>query len=128
MPLPENPASPSPPARLMRPRRWLWAPLLLALAAPATLAQPTPPPAPDFAKEAELAESSGRVLHVAPEHQTHLTVRGAERVRVDAPDVAQVSLGEPDQVMVQGLRQGRAELLVWRKGARPLRLRVEVAK
>jgi hypothetical protein len=129
MPSLANALPPSSPTRATRP--WRWASLLLALAAaPVTLAQP-PSPAPaaalDFAKEAARAEASSEVVRVAPEYQANLTVRGAERVRVDDREVARASLGEPDQVMVRGVRQGRTELLVWRKGERPLRVRVEVA-
>lgn len=131
MPSLANALAASSPTRPPRPGRWHWAPLLLALAAaPATLAQstaPTPAPALDFAKEAARAESSSEVVRVAPEYQANLTVRGAERVRVDNREVARASLGEPNQVMVRGVRQGRTELLVWRKGERPLLVRVEVA-
>ncbi|NMO21449.1 hypothetical protein HPC49_49950 [Pyxidicoccus fallax] len=128
MPLLANAASVSSPSGFTRPRRWLWVPLVVALAAPASLAQATPPPAPevDFVKEAERAESTSEVVRVAPEHQTAITVHGAERVRVDSSEVVEAAVGEPDQVVVQGLRRGRARLLVWRAGTRPLLVRVEV--
>ncbi|ATB45778.1 pilus assembly protein N-terminal domain-containing protein [Corallococcus macrosporus] len=128
--------SPSPSSR-SRARRWrLWAPLALTLATPAAWAQdtdaaPAPGAAPelDYATEAKSAEPSGLVVRVAPLEQTQFIVENAERVRVQAPAVVEVSLGEPNQLAVQGLSPGVSEVLVWRQGIkRPLSVRLEVAK
>ncbi|WP_426749361.1 pilus assembly protein N-terminal domain-containing protein [Myxococcus sp. Y35] len=122
-----------------RPRRshWMrWAPLALTLTAATGWAQdttvaPEPPVVaePAFATEAKNAAPSGIVVHVAPGHQTQFIIKDAERVRVQAPEVVEVAVGEPNQLMVQGLAQGVSEVLVWRQGVKqPLSVRVEVAQ
>ncbi|MCP3138952.1 pilus assembly protein N-terminal domain-containing protein [Pyxidicoccus xibeiensis] len=137
MPSLANPSPrPLPPRRpsASGPRRWLWAPLLLTLAAPAVLAEPSSaaptskPAEADFAAEVARAESSSEVVRVAVDHQANLYVPGAEHVRVDAPEVLDAGVGEPNLISLAGLRAGRAELLVLRTGRRPLHVRVEVAR
>uniref|UniRef100_UPI001146C22D pilus assembly protein N-terminal domain-containing protein n=1 Tax=Myxococcus sp. AB056 TaxID=2562792 RepID=UPI001146C22D len=86
-------------------------------------------PEPDYAVEAKNAQPSGLVVQVKPLHQTQFIVENAERVRVQSSAVVEASLGEPNQIMVQGLSLGVSEVLVWRQGSRlPLSVRVEVAK
>ncbi|WP_163783671.1 pilus assembly protein N-terminal domain-containing protein [Myxococcus vastator] len=118
--------------RSRAPRWKLWAPLALTLAASAAWAQDAASaaaPEPDYAVEAKNAQPSGLVMQVAPHHQTQLIVENAERVRVQASAVVEASLGEPNQIMVQGLSLGVSEVLVWRQGVKqPLSVRVEVAK
>ncbi|MFP2959111.1 pilus assembly protein N-terminal domain-containing protein [Myxococcus sp. 1LA] len=137
MPLLTDFPSPSHPSR-SRARRWrLCAPLALTLATTAAWAQDTDTataaapaaPEPDYATEAKHAEQSGLVVHVGPLQQTQFIVENAERVRVQAPAVVEVSLGEPNQLAVQGLSAGVSEVLVWRQGIKqPLSVRVEVVK
>ncbi len=123
--LTDRPTSPHP----FRSRWTRWAPLALTLAASAAWAQPTESPEPDYATEAKSAEPSGIVVHVPPGQQRQLIIEDVERVRVHAPEVAEVALGETNQLMVQGLRQGASEVLVWRLGRKhPLSVRVEVAQ
>ncbi|AKQ68721.1 hypothetical protein A176_005633 [Myxococcus hansupus] len=122
------------------PRRSRWAPLALTLAASAAWAQPTPAPesttepaatevAPaDYAAEAKGAEPSGVVVRVPPGQQTQFIIENVERVRVQQPGLVEASVGEPNQVMVQGLERGVSEVLVWRQDSkRPLSVRVEVS-
>ncbi|NVJ04467.1 pilus assembly protein N-terminal domain-containing protein [Myxococcus sp. AM001] len=125
-------STPSQKYRSRAPRWKLWAPLALTLAASAAWAQDAASaaaPEPDYAVEAKNAQPSGMVVQVAPHHQTQLIVENAERVRVQASAVVEASLGEPNQIMVQGLSLGVSEVLVWRQGVKqPLSVRVEVAK
>ncbi|NVI98430.1 pilus assembly protein N-terminal domain-containing protein [Myxococcus sp. AM009] len=121
-------STPSQKYRSRAPRWKLWAPLALTLAASAAWAQDAALE-PDYAVEAKNAQPSGLVVRVAPLHQTQLIVENAERVRVQAAAVVEASLGEPNQIMVQGLSLGVSEVLVWRQGIKqPLSVRVEVAK
>lgn len=122
--------TPSQKHRSRAPRWKLWAPLALTLAASAAWAQDAATaPEPDYAVEAKNAQPSGLVVRVEPLHQTQFIVENAERVRVQASAVVEASLGEPNQIMVQGLSLGVSEVLVWRQGTRqPLSVRVEVAK
>lgn len=129
-------STPSQKHRSRAPRWKLWAPLTLTLAASAAWAQddaitaaPAAAPEPDYAVEAKNAQPSGLVVRVEPLHQTQLIVENAERVRVQASAVVEASLGEPNQIMVQGLSLGVSEVLVWRHGTKqPLSVRVEVAQ
>ncbi|GHG69015.1 pilus assembly protein N-terminal domain-containing protein [Comamonas sp. JC664] len=123
------------------PRRSRWAPLALTLAASIAWAQPAPAsesttaPAPsaastvDYAAEAKAAEPSGIVVRVPPGQQTQFILENVERVLVQQPGLVEASVGEPNQVMVQGLELGVSEVLVWREGIkRPLSVRVEVGQ
>ncbi len=119
------------------PRRSRWAPLALTLAASIAWAQPAPASESassaastvDYAAEAKAAEPSGIVVRVPPGQQTQFILENVERVRVQQPDVVEASVGEPNQVMVQGLELGVSEVLVWRQGTkRPLSVRVEVGQ
>ena len=123
------------------PRRSRWAPLALTLAASAAWAQPTPAtesatepaltaaPAVDYAAEAKGAEPSGLVVRVPPGQQTQFIIENVERVLVQQPGLVEASVGEPNQVMVQGLEPGVSEVLVWRQDAkRPSSVRVEVGQ
>ncbi|MBJ6761055.1 pilus assembly protein N-terminal domain-containing protein [Myxococcaceae bacterium JPH2] len=107
----------------MSPRAWRWAPLCLALLAPLAWAEPT-----EFTQAAATAEVASGTVRVQKDHDVALTVRGAERVQVSAPETAQAGITEPDQIGINGLSPGTTTVLVWRKGVRPLRMTVEVTR
>ena len=81
----------------------------------------------DERKEKEVTEPD-LIISVRAGKATTVLVQGAKDVRTSDQGVADVAMGEPNQLLVEGLRVGEVSAQVARKGDRNFKLVVRVVK